>query len=145
MTPRISAVAPAPRSQLDVTWDNGRTDRIDLKAHLARFAVLAPLNDASIFAHAKVGEWAWDVTWGGDLEIAASTLLRLAREQAGAAMPNADFRAWMERNRLSLTDAAEALGLSRRTVTYYSSGARAIPRYIALACKGWEAEQRRAA
>lgn len=144
--PRITAIAPAKsRPVLDVTWDHGRTDRIDLTGHIARHAILVPLNKPSVFARAAIGEWGWDVTWGGDLEIAASTLARLAREQAGEAMPNDEFRAWMARNGLSLTDAAAALGLSRRAITYYSSGARAIPRYIALACEGWEARARKAA
>ena len=37
--------------------------------------------------------------------------------------------------------AAEALGLSRRTIAYYSNGERKIPKAILLACTGWEARQ----
>jgi hypothetical protein len=40
-----------------------------------------------------------------------------------------------------LTRAAEALGLSRRMVVYYSNAQKPVPRPILLACKGWEAEQ----
>jgi hypothetical protein len=46
---------------------------------------------------------------------------------------------------LSLSDAAEALGLSRRQVAYYASGERPVPRTVLLACKGWEAEKEDAA
>ena len=46
---------------------------------------------------------------------------------------------------LSLTDAAEALGLSRRQVADYASGEHDVPRTVLLACKGWEAEQLAAA
>ncbi len=42
---------------------------------------------------------------------------------------------------LSLSDAAEALGLSRRQVAYYASGAHKVPRTVLLAGKGWEREQ----
>jgi hypothetical protein len=40
-----------------------------------------------------------------------------------------------------LTDAAEALGLSRRQVAYYASSERVVPRTVLLACKGWEVER----
>ena len=46
--------------------------------------------------------------------------------------------AWMHRNQLSLSGAAEALGISRRMVSYYRTAAKAIPRSIWLACLGWE-------
>ena len=34
--------------------------------------------------------------------------------------------------------AALALGVSRRTLAYYRSGAKPVPRTVALACLGWE-------
>lgn len=43
------------------------------------------------------------------------------------------FDAWMHRNGLSLISAAEALGISRRTVSYYRTANKAIPRTIWLA------------
>jgi predicted transcriptional regulator len=49
------------------------------------------------------------------------------------------FRRWQERNRLSLSEAAAAIGLTRRTVSQYRTGARPVPRTVSLACKGWEA------
>jgi transcriptional regulator with XRE-family HTH domain len=54
---------------------------------------------------------------------------------------HADARAFLEwrlRHGLSLTKAADALGLSRRTIAYYSNGDRPVPRAILLACRGWE-------
>lgn len=45
----------------------------------------------------------------------------------------------MHRNGLSLNTAAEALGISRRMVSYYRTAQKAIPRTIWLACLGWEA------
>jgi hypothetical protein len=38
-----------------------------------------------------------------------------------------------------------ALGISRRQVAYYISGDEPVPRYILLACKGWETEHQVAA
>ena len=44
------------------------------------------------------------------------------------------------RNGLSLTEAAKELGMTPRTMSAYGTGQRPVPRYIALACKGWEKE-----
>lgn len=51
------------------------------------------------------------------------------------------FAHWRARHGLSLTQAARALGLTARTISAYGTGARPVPRYIALACKGWEVER----
>ena len=40
--------------------------------------------------------------------------------------------------KLSLSSAADALGISRRMVSYYRTAHKAIPRSIWLACLGWE-------
>ena len=63
----------------------------------------------------------------------------LARHAQGhRARGRRQFLAWRLRNGLSLSKAAEALGLARRTVAYDSNGER-IPKAILLACKGWDA------
>jgi hypothetical protein len=54
-----------------------------------------------------------------------------------------EFAAWRARNRLSLSDAALALGITRRMVAYYDAGRYLIPRMVGLACKGWEADHHR--
>jgi hypothetical protein len=43
-------------------------------------------------------------------------------------------------NGLSLADAAKALGMTPR-MSAYGTGKRPVPRYIALACKGWDADR----
>ncbi len=48
------------------------------------------------------------------------------------------FLEWRARHGLSLSKAAEALGLSRRMVAYYSSGEKPVPKAVLLACRGWE-------
>ncbi|MEN9314806.1 MAG: hypothetical protein RIS35_1199 [Pseudomonadota bacterium] len=72
-----------------------------------------------------------------DAELGADNVYAWAREQAGE-VSHQMFDAWMHRNRLSLTTAAEALGISRRMVSYYRTAHKAIPRAIWLACPGWE-------
>jgi transcriptional regulator with XRE-family HTH domain len=49
----------------------------------------------------------------------------------------------MERHALTLDRAAEALGLSRRTVAYYLSGEQPVPKTVMLATEGYD--KRRAA
>ena len=47
--------------------------------------------------------------------------------------------AWRERMGLSQARAAEALGMCLRAYRYQESGARRIPRWVALACAAIEA------
>jgi transcriptional regulator with XRE-family HTH domain len=69
----------------------------------------------------------------------ADRLWEMSLEQSGRS-DAVEFIRWRWRHGLSLTDAAEALGLSRRQVAYYVSGEHEVPRTVLLACKGWEAE-----
>ncbi|MCX2813157.1 MULTISPECIES: helix-turn-helix domain-containing protein [Pseudomonas] len=45
----------------------------------------------------------------------------------------------------TLDQAAEALGVSPRSISRYSSGREAVPRTLALACLGWESLEQKAA
>jgi hypothetical protein len=47
--------------------------------------------------------------------------------RTGDAFPTGQFNAWMKRPGLSLSAAAQALHLTRRTIIYYSTGAKPIP------------------
>jgi hypothetical protein len=101
------------------------------------------LRDPKFFSHAQVEEWGHGVEWPtADIGIPADALYRLSKEQSGDAFPTAKFNTWMKRHGLSLSAAAQALHLTRRTIIYYSTGAKPIPAYIGLACKGWEAGRR---
>ncbi|MFJ5298910.1 DUF2442 domain-containing protein [Pseudomonas sp. NPDC088368] len=140
---RIAAVRPVTGKQsLTVDWNNGKRHTIDLSAILDQFPAMAALKNPERFDQVAVGEWGFDVTWGDDLELAVSTLHRLALEQSGEVMPTRDFKHWMAKNNLSLSAAAVELGFTRRTITAYSSGAALIPKHVALACRGWEYEHR---
>jgi hypothetical protein len=142
---RVETVTAGKDNSLDVSLSNGRTIRVDLREYLDSPGYEG-LRDGTVFSQVQVEEWGHGVEWPAiDQGINVDTLHRLAREQAGEAFPVADFNAWMHRNGLSLTTAAEALGVTRRTIVYYHGGHRTIPRYMGLACLGWEATEGRGA
>ena len=73
-----------------------------------------------------------------EIDMAATTLWRLAQEQSGATLSAEEFRRWRKRQTYTLDTAAKALGVSRRMVAYYDKGAKPIPRTVALATKALE-------
>jgi len=56
-------------------------------------------------------------------------------------MPAGAFRTWIEGHGFTLDRAAEALGLSRRTVAYYLSGEQPVPKTVMLATEGYDKRQ----
>jgi predicted transcriptional regulator len=82
------------------------------------------------------------VVWATDVDMGADRLWEMALEQTGH--DTVEFLRWRWRYGLSLTDAANALGLSRRQVAYYAGGKHRIPCTVLLACKGWEVERQAA-
>jgi len=141
--PNIKAVVATSSKVVSITWVSDKVDRVDLSQLVAELAGLAALDNEAVFNAVTVGEDGWSLVWPGGAEIGADTLWRMAREQAGEATPIAWFAEWRQRNRLSLSDAALALGITRRMVSYYEAGRYLIPRMVGLACKGWEAEHDR--
>src|SRR3546814_5219789 len=80
----------------------------------------------------RSSDWSSDVC-SSDLMLWLETL---------SATGHGDVRAFLEwrlRHALSLSKAADALGVSRRMVAYYSNGEKKVPKPILLACRGWEA------
>ena len=118
-------------------WSDGTTALIDLAETVGRrpFGALA---DKAFFAQVAVAEWGHGLEWPGDVGISADslwfdTLTAIGRDDTRA------FLEWRYHQGLSLSKAAEALGLSRRQVAYYSNGEKAVPKSILLACRGWDA------
>ena len=139
---KITQVEALLSTRLRITWENGKHTEVDAADYLQ-----APgyerLCDPVFFASVRVEEWGHGVEWPTeDIGIPADALYRLSKEQTGNAFPTGQFNAWMKRHGLSLSAAAQALHLTRRTIIYYSTGAKPIPAYIGLACKGWEAGHR---
>jgi Protein of unknown function (DUF2442) len=139
---KIARVDALPPARVRVGWANGAQSEVDVADYL-KSPGYERLRDPAFFARAQVEEWGHGIEWpAADIGIPAGALYRLSKEQSGDAFPTGDFNAWMKRNALSLTAAAEALHLTRRTIIYYSTGAKPIPACIGLACKGWEVTRR---
>jgi uncharacterized protein DUF2442 len=139
---KITQVEVLFSTRLRITWANRKQTEVDAGDYL-QSPGYERLRDPEFFASVRVEEWGHAVEWSAaDIGIPADALYRLSKEQKGDAFPTKKFNAWMKRHDLSLSAAAQALHLTRRTIIYYSTGAKPIPAYIGLACKGWEAAQR---
>lgn len=140
--PRIEAVEATDRAfTLLVRWRLGGESRVDLSGPIQTFRVFSPLrNDARLFGEVRVGEHGTDIVWTDEIDMAAETLWRLAQEQAGHTLTSGALREWRERHAFTQETAARALGLSRRTLAYYEQGDKPIPRTVALATRGLDAE-----
>lgn len=132
----IASVKTKAPACLVVTWSNGIATEIDLSPIL-RDKPFRGLRDGRKFARARVGEWGHSVEWPSGQGLSAETLW-LETLSATGHQDARTFLEWRLRHGLSLSKAAEALGLSRRMVAYYSNGEKPVPRPILLACRGWE-------
>ncbi len=92
-----------------------------------------------LFEGAALGDDGWSVEWPElDIQIGADTLYLDALAQNAADENTRIFIDWRARTGLPLNQAAEALGVSARSISRYSSGREAVPRSLALACLGWD-------
>jgi len=134
----ITSIAATPPATLALGWSDGTSAAIDLTPHLAAQA-LRGLRDPRLFAQARLGDWGHSVIWPDGTELGAERLWLETLTATGRTDTRA-FLEWRLRHDLSLSGTAEALGLSRRMVAYYSNGEKRVPRAILLACRGWEAD-----
>lgn len=135
----IAAVAATPPAALTVQWSDGTEVELDLRATL-RDRRFRGLRDPAAFVRARPGDWGHSVAWPSGEELSAESLW-LETLTATGRDDTRRFLEWRLRHGLSLSGAAEALGLSRRMVAYYSNGEKRVPRPILLACTGWEVGQ----
>ncbi len=137
--PRIEAVEADEDYKLRVCWAHGVESLVDISGLIDAFRVYAPLRaDPTLFEAVRVGEYGTHIVWTDEIDMAATTLWRLAQEQSGATLSAAEFRRWRERQTHTLDTAAKALGVSRRMVAYYDKGEKPIPRTVALATRALE-------
>lgn len=144
--PRLASVRALARCRLRLKYVDGTVFTVDMAPLIEDSPGLAGLGDPDAFCTARIipGE-GWAVEWPSlDIQIGADTLWLDAQAQIAPDENTRSFARWRVRNGLSLTEAAAALGMTTRTVSAYGSGERPVPRYIVLACKGWEAERRTA-
>ena len=139
--PRIKSIEPLQDYLLRLMFVNGSAYTVDFKPFLDESPGLAPLRDHDAFAKAVVDKWGWVVEWPDlDIQIGADTLWLDAQAQNAPDENTRVFCQWRARHGLSLSEAAQALGMTPRTMSAYGTGKHPVPRYIVLACKGWEAE-----
>ncbi|MDR1661223.1 MAG: DUF2442 domain-containing protein [Azoarcus sp.] len=137
---RLASVTPLNGMVLEVRYTGGQVVHVDFSELPERFAVFADLRKPDFFRAATVADWGHTLEWPNGEGLDADRVMEMGLEQAGR-VDTLAFRRWQERNRLSLNAAAEAIGVTRRTASQYRTGARPVPRTVALACKGWEAER----
>jgi hypothetical protein len=136
---QLIAVAALPDYRLRLSYADGKSFEVDLHEWIATTAPLRPLQDAALFAQAKVGFGGRKVEWIEDeLDLGADNLRNLAVEQAGG-IGHERIWNWLHETGMTPDQAARALGISRRMLIYYRDGEKPIPRSIWLACLGWEA------
>ena len=130
-------------SKIRLRWiGEDSADVVDLRKLVFRAKGLSALRDEVEFGKVDVGEGGHSLAWPDGLDLGADRLWELDQEQNG--LPGvAEFIQWRQQHAFSLKDASEALGLSRRMIAYYFSGEKAVPRYVLLACKGWDATNRK--
>ncbi|TAN48844.1 MAG: DUF2442 domain-containing protein [Methylococcaceae bacterium] len=138
--PNITAARIVGPLVVEIDWNTGETLRTDLSTLTA--PPFDALRDPAFFARMTHDDWGHGLDWPGGLDLGADRLYELGREQAG--LPTArEFDAWMQRNGLSLSAAAETLGMTRRMIAHYRTGSRPIPKVVGLACKGFDTMIRR--
>ena len=137
-TARLANVQVVASGIIKATYTGGRVVSVDLDDIIRRYAAFAPLSDRAEFDTVAVVDWGWSLEWSCGATLDADRVFELSLEQAGM-VENVEFRRWQDKNGLSLAAAADAIGLTRRTVSQYRTGARPVSRTVALACKGWEA------
>ena len=134
---KMMNVGVAGPSMLHIFWDDSVSATVDLATVIAKLPVLRPLAESGEFAAASLSSDGWSIEWPCGIDFGSTQLRRWADEQSGAAMPAPAFRHWMDVHGLTLDRAADALGLSRRTIAYYLSGEQPIPKTVMLATEGY--------
>ena len=135
-TRTIIAVRATGPASLHLAWSDDTQADVDL-APMLNDRALAALRDPAEFARVELGDWGHSLAWPSGAELGAD-MLWLETLAATGQGDTRSFIEWRLRNTLSLTRAAEALGLSRRMVAYYSNGEKPVPKTVLLACRGWE-------
>ena len=142
---QLTAVKAFASHTLRLTFADGEVFEINMQPWIASTQALNPLKNADLFAKARLGLGGRSVDWSGDadgkaieLDLGADNLRNLAIEQAGG-IGHERIWNWLNDTRLTLEQAAIALGISRRMLIYYRDGEKPIPRSVWLACLGWEA------
>lgn len=136
---RIRSVTVLPQYCLFLTFEDGWASKVNLSHWISHTRQFQPLQDATIFGQVHLGDWGTSLVWVEDtIDMGADNLRNLAVEQQGG-IGHERLTTWMHKHHLTQEGAAEAIGISRRMLNLYLSGAKPIPKTVWLACLGWEA------
>jgi hypothetical protein len=138
--PVLRSVRPLANWHVQLSWVDGNTANVDLSEPIQRLKGLRSLRSPEVFAQVRLEEGGRSLEWPGDIDIGADTLWDYTLVAQGRGDTLA-FRRWRQCHALSLSAAAEALGISRRMIAYYYSGNKPVPKTVLLAIKGWESER----
>lgn len=124
---------------LEMRFADDATFTVDIAPLVTKFKSLSSLSDWSVFKTAKLEDAGRTVQWSGsdELELASDNLRARAVEQSGNYSHEWLWN-WMHKHQLTLDAAARFLGISRRMLAYYKSGAKPLPLTVVLACIGLE-------
>jgi DNA-binding XRE family transcriptional regulator len=139
-TPRLQSVTVLPDLVVSATYTDGRTVTVSMRDAIKSYPAFSPLESAEECATARIADWGFTLEWNCGMSLDCDRFFELSLEQADM-IENVHFRQWQDRHALSLAETAKAIGLSRRTVSQYRTGARPVPRVVTLACKGWSREE----
>lgn len=137
--PRIASVSTKPGFILDVTWQDGKTDDVNLSGWIATGReALSPLTVPKVFGRAQIADHGLSVQWGDDedLSIDSVHLAMLAEQQHPFFGRN--LLDWQKKVGLSNQEAAEFLGISASTWHNYKNSTSPLPRAIQIACRAIE-------
>src|SRR5258708_928492 len=90
---RIEQAKPLIGYRAEISWSDGGRDVVDLGPHLRSYAVYKPVLSPRAFKKVRVDEDGYALSWGGDAEVAITTIERLVREQTHR-MSGAVFKRW---------------------------------------------------
>jgi DNA-binding XRE family transcriptional regulator len=143
--PRLLAVEALDDYKLRLHFINGSIYTVSMAEELEKTARLRLLKDPNIFKKATIIEGeGWAVEWQDlDIQFCADILWLDVQAQNAPDENSRFFAQWRATHGFSMTDAARALGIRPQTISAYEKGKRPMPRYIALACKGWEVENQK--
>lgn len=147
-SPDLVSVETKSGHCLVVRWADGSETTHDLLSFVTQKDWAAPLREPAVFARVQIGMNGREIAWPGtEIDISAESLWEEAHPRAVPAAPwmsADDFRAWLNEMDLTWDGAADALGISRRSVGNYLSGDQEIPKAVWLACMQLAAQRYRA-
>ncbi|HEX4160794.1 MAG TPA: hypothetical protein VHY79_20170 [Rhizomicrobium sp.] len=136
--PNIEKLRVELPSTLHLKFHARRWRAVNLAGLIAREKFLAALRDREVFARASIVDWGAGVGWPDDRDLSASTLWRMSEEQAP--FTYRDFGDWQLRLGLSNQEAADALGLSLRTIKNIRGGIVPVSHAVSIACRAMESD-----